>query len=316
MEDLLVRYGIIFGKRYTLKQRQRFLLAINEEFTKLGYQTKFANNERKNNARAVDLFIGDIGTANTIICTHHDTPMTVLWPNYRYYPLNGQRSSRSYWLATLVPSLIATALGAIFIYFLISNPAFGGSFRPFWIFLTVLASFLLATLISAGLSNKYNINRNTASILAILETAKLLNKQAQQKVAFILFDKGCSDNSGAQMLQKALPTTLNKKLFIYLDCIGNGNNLIVAHRENLKKESERLAKNFSGKQEIQIEELDDAQLMYTPAYFFKRALTVTNGHFDKSGNLFVEKVNTGADKFADIETIEAIAKMLADSFNK
>lgn len=316
MEDLLVKYGIVFGKRYSLKQRQRFLLALNEEFNQLGYKTKFANDEKKNNARAVNLFIGDIGSADTIICTHHDTPMKVLWPGYRYYPLNGQRSFRTTWLVTLIPGILASLLAGIAIYLIISNPDFGGAWRPFWLFLVVLSAFLLATLVSKGLSNKYNINRNTASILAILETAKQLNKAAANKVAFILLDKGCSDNRGALMLQKALPTTMDRKVFVYLDCIGQGQNLIIAHKEHLKKESEKLRKNYHGTQETETKELDDGEIIYTPAYFFKRAIIITNGNYDKSGNLYVEKVNSSADKYADIETIQAVAKMLADSYNK
>jgi len=316
MEDLLVKYGIIFGKRYNLKQRQRFLMALSKEFEDLDYKVKFANNNRKNNGKAVDLFVGDIGSASTIICTHHDTPLKVLWPNYRHYPLNGQRSFRVHSIVTLVPTILATVVGAFAIYYLISNPNFGGDYRTFWMFLTVLGSFLLATLISKGMSNKYNINRNTASVLAILEAAEKLSKQARQKTAFIFLDKGCSDNSGAQMLQQALPTTLNKKLFIYLDCIGNGDNFIIAPRENLKRDSEKLLKNFTGKQKASIAELDDAQVMYTPAFFFKRCIVLTNGKFDKLGNIYVDKVNSNADKIVDIETVEAVGKMLADSFNK
>jgi len=316
MEDLLVKFGIVFGKRYTLKQRQRFLLSINEEFSELGYNTKFANNNRKNNAKAVNLFIGDIASATTIICTHHDTPLTVLWPNYRYYPLNGRRSFRAYSIATIIPAIIATIFAALAIYFFISNPDLGGNLRPFWIFAVVLVSFLLATLISKGLSNKYNINRNTAAMLAILHIAKNLDQQARQKTAFILLDKGCGDNSGAQMMQQALPTTLGKKLFIYLDCIGNGEELVIAHRENLQKDSDKLLKSFKGKQNAIVTELDDGQVQFTPTYFFDRCIIVTNGHYDTSGNIYINKVNSGSDKFADIETIEAVADMIVSSLNK
>lgn len=314
MEDLLVRFGIVFGKRYNLKQRQTFLLAINEEFTKLGYLTKFANNERKNNARSVDLFIGDIAKASTIICAHFDTPMKVLWPNYHYYPLNGQRSLKDYWLVTFIPGILATIFGALLIYLIIANPYIGGSWRPYLIFITVALSFLLATLVSKGLSNKYNINRNTASVLTILKTAEKLKKDPS--VAFVLLDKGCSDNSGAQMLKQALPTTLTKKLFIYLDCIGDGENVIIAHKEHLAKESDNLKKHFKGSQNISSVKIEDANVIYTPAYFFKRCITITNGYYDKKGDIFVRNINTDADKYANIPTLEAISDMLATSFKE
>lgn len=316
MEDLLVKYGIVFAKRFTLKQRQRFLLSINEDFTKAGYKTKFANNDRKRNARAVNLFIGDIGEADTIICTHHDTPLKVFWPNYKYFPLNGQLSNKALKMTTLIPDLLATILGVVAILIYLNNPNLGGDFRTVWLLATVFLSFLFASLISRGTSNKYNINRNTAAILALLDTALKLNKKSRKKIAFILFDKCCSDNSGAQMLRQALPTTMDKKTFIYLDCIGKGDNLVIAHKERQIKESQRLLKEYKGSQNAKTYLLDDGDTIYTPTYFFKQAIIITSGNYDKNGNFYVDKVNSSADKFVDIPTIEAISSMLITHFNK
>ncbi len=313
MEDLLVKYGIVLGRRYTLKQRQQFLLAIGEEFIKLGYKIKFANDEKKNNARTVDLFIGDIAKAKTIVCAHFDTPQKVVFPNFKYYPLNGQKSFKTYWLYTLIPNLIATLLGGIAIYSVIANNDFGGSWRPLFIFITVAVAFLLATLVSKGLSNKYNLNRNTASILAILELAR--KTKPTDDLAFILLDKGCGNNMGARMLELALPTTFDKKLFIYLDCIGNGENIVLAHKNNLAKEAEKLKKNFKGSQDIKLKNIEDGDLAYTPAYFFKRSITITNGYYNNTGDLYVKNTNTGADKIVDPVTIEAIGEMLANTFD-
>ncbi len=308
MEELLVRYGIFFGKRNTLKQKQKFLIAITKEFEKIGYQTKFANDEKKGNSRTVDYFIGDIGKADTIICANFDTPNKVLWPNYHYYPLNGEKTFKSYWLATLLPSFLSMIVALVLMYIIISNETLGGDFRPVLIFVSILVAFLLSTVISKGLINKYNINRNTASIMAILETAKRVKDN--KKVAFILIDKGCSDNKGAQLIKRALPTTMDKKLFIYLDCIGNGETFTIAHKENLTKESEKLKKAFTGTQDIRIKEVDNGNLIYTPSFYFNRAIIITNGHINNDGNSYVKNVNTSKDTFADIPTVTAVVEML------
>ena len=315
MEDLLVKYGAILGKRYTLKQRQRFLLSLNEEFTVRGYKTRFANNDRKNNARAVDLFVGDIGSAKTIVCCHYDTPQKALIPNYRYYPLNGQKSFQRNFVANLIPSLLTTACGAGVFYFIINNYHFQGFWPAIILIAVVIVVFFADTLISVLTANKYNINRNTASVLAILETAKQLTKETKNKVAFILLDKGCGDNSGTLMLRQALPTTLDKKLFIYLDCIANGQVVVLAHKENLRKESEKLQKNFIANQNIEVKEVDDGDVIYTPAFFLKRSITITAGNYDKNGNLYVTKINSNKDRQPDIDLIKAIITMLADSLN-
>ena len=316
MEELLVKYGLIFGKRFTLKQRRNFLVVISEEFGKLGYATKFANDDRKSNAKSVDLFVGDIGKASTIICTHYDTPLKSLIPNYRYYPLDGQRSHRIFLLATFLPTLIVTMLGIAIMIYIVNIPNFEGFWYNVYLFSTIFLTFMISAIISRGFRNKYNINKNTASILAMLVAAESLNKQSRSKVAFILLDKGCTNHNGAQMLAQALPTTLDKKLFIYLDCIGRGDNLVIGHRENLRMESDKILKFFSGKQSTSTYELDAKDVMYTPLYYLKRSLVISNGQKDKTGSHYVDKTSSSADKYADIETIQFVGKMLAESLNK
>ncbi len=316
MEDLIMKYGVALGKRYTLKQRQRFLLTLNDEFSALGYQTRFANNAKKRNARAVNLFIGDLAKADIVICTHHDTPQKVFWPNFRYYPLNGKRNFTNLTLITFIPAVFSSLIGALTIYYLINNLALGGYWYQILLFVVVALSFVFASLLTIGVSNKYNLNRNTASVTVLLETAKNLSKKAKNKVAFILLDKACSNNSGTQMLHQALPKTLDRKLFVYLDCVGNGDNLVVAYKEHLRKECQKLIRNFKGTQTASIVELDEAETVYTPAFFLRRSIVITNGKFDKKHNLYVDKVNSNKDRYVDIPTLEALVAMLTKSFDQ
>lgn len=316
MEDYLVRYGIALGRRYSQKQKQKFLIAIGQEFTQLGYSVKYANDEKKGSNHSIDLFIGNLAEADTIICTHYDTGSHIIWPNYHYYPLYGEKTMKNYRNVTLIPAMISTVLVVGLIYLVMYLLPFTGNAKPIFLAVSVFLGLLGISYLSTGFGNKYNLNKNTASILSILEVARNLSEEDRKNIAFVLLDHGTGDNMGAQMIRQALPTTMDKRLFVYLDCIGRGENIVIGHKSNLAINAKRLKDNYKGEKNITLLECDAKRLTFTPTHFFTRAITVTCGNFDENKELFVDHINTGKDNFIEPENITEVANMIVRTYSK
>jgi len=316
MENYLVKYGIVLGRRYTQKQKKKFLIAIGQEFTDLGYPIKYANDEKKGSNHSIDLFIGHLGDADTILCTHHDTGSHILWPNYRYYPLYGQKTLKNFRNVTLIPVIVSTVVMAVLIYLSMYMLPLTGNAKMIFLAVSVFLGLLGISYLSTGFGNKYNLNKNTASILSLLEVAKNLNEADRKRIAFVLLDHGTSDNMGAQMIKQALPTTMDKRLFVYLDCIGRGENIVIGHKANLAINAHRLEANYTGKKNISILECDAKRSIFTPTHFFAKAITITCGEYDEHHELFVDRINNSKDNFVDPANITDIAEMIVRTYSK
>lgn len=316
MEDFLVKYGLVLGRRYTQKQKRKFLVAIGQEFTQLDYQIKYANDEKKGTNHTTDLFVGNLAEAETIICTHYDTGSHIIWPHYRYYPLYGEKSMKNYRNVTLIPAIVSTILVAVFIYLAMYFVPLTGNAKTIFLAISVFLGLLGISYLSTGFGNKYNLNKNTASIIAMIKIAEALNEEDRKKIAFVLLDHGTSDNSGAQMIRQALPTTMDKRLFVYLDCIGRGDNLVVGYKANLAKNAKQLQDNYKGKMNITTLECDAKRSTFTPTHFFARAITIACGNFDDNNELFVDRINSGKDNFVKSENIINVVRMIMDTYSK
>ena len=316
MEDLLVKYGIALGRRYSQKQKKKFLIAIGQEFTDLGYPIKYANDNKKGSNHSIDLFIGHLGEADTILCTHHDTGSHILWPNYRYYPLYGQKTLKNFRNVTLIPVIVSTFVMAVLIYLAMYLLPLEGNAKMIFLAVSVFLGLLGISYLSTGFGNKYNLNKNTASILSLLEVARQLPEKDRQKIAFVLLDHGTGDNMGAQMIKQALPTTMDKRLFVYLDCIGRGDHIIIGHKENLAINARRLKDNYQGTKDISTLECDAKRTTFTPTHFFPKAMTISCGNLDEHNELFVERINTSKDNFVEQSNITDIADMIVRTYSK
>ena len=316
MEDYLVRYGIALGRRYSQKQKKKFLIAIGQEFTQLGYPVKYANDEKKGSNHSIDLFIGNLAEADTILCTHYDTGSHIIWPNYRYYPLYGEKTMKNYRNVTLIPAMVSTVLVIVMIYLAMYLLPLSGNAKPIFLAVSVFLGLLGISYLSTGFGNKYNLNKNTASILSMLEVARKMSQDDRKNVAFVLLDHGTGDNRGAQMIRQALPTTMDKRLFVYLDCIGRGESIVIGHKANLAINAKRLKDNYEGEKNITVLECDAKRSTFTPTHFFTRAITITCGNFDENEELFVDRINTGKDNFIEPENITDVANMIVRTYSK
>lgn len=223
-KDWLLRYGIILGKRYSLKERTKFLQSAKKEFAAMGYDvdttasevTVFKNEKRK----FYNLYAGDPKTADVVFATYYDTPIKSFG---LYQPKAFQMKNESKVLRlNLLFLLIATILFCGFLYFVLFPQIQANSWKSIWTALAVVSTVLFYYLISyvrSGIPNRVNMARNTSSLLAILHLANSLSIKKNKKIAFALIDGGTYSDYGMQMMKAYFKKS--KKKIIFLDAVGN-----------------------------------------------------------------------------------------------
>lgn len=78
LNDWILRYGIILGKRFTKKQKQNFLRSAQKEFAEMGYDVDVTRSGLKiamgTKQEYLNLYAGDFEKAKVVIVTYYDTP--------------------------------------------------------------------------------------------------------------------------------------------------------------------------------------------------------------------------------------------------
>ncbi|MGL4383231.1 MAG: hypothetical protein ACRCTA_05900, partial [Bacilli bacterium] len=73
IEQLMIKYGIIFGSRLKIKDKQRFFKQITNDFNECGYETKVVAKKVKRQM-AYNIMVGDVLKARKLIILSYSTP--------------------------------------------------------------------------------------------------------------------------------------------------------------------------------------------------------------------------------------------------
>ncbi|WAA09116.1 hypothetical protein [Fervidibacillus albus] len=223
LNDWYIRYHVIFGKRYSRKQKDRFLKSLTADI--LPYRQdinidSFKIN-KKNKMEYRNLYIGDLNKANTVICTAYDTSSVRFSP---YHFFDTKNEMRSAMVVILLTSLIYIAVGLLFTS-LVAIPIFQTnglkSLRFITCILLYIVYFYFLNKITKGWPRKNNLIQNTSSILLLLNCIPSFPSKG---VAFAFVDGGFTNNIG---LKRVLDHSEGK---IYmLESIGSEHSLYLVN---------------------------------------------------------------------------------------
>lgn len=212
--DWYVRYHTIMRKRYTKKQKDRFLESLAADIKPLRSDVKvdtFKLHE-KDPVEYKNLYVGNIKTADTIICTYYDTPVAHLGP-YRFFDVEHRKKNSVRFI--LFSSLAYIVFGLLFTW-LVGVPVFEAySFMSLPYLLCILfygLYFLFLGRVTKGWPQKDNLMRNTSSLLAQLLG---IYQSRDKRTAFAFLDAGCTNEAGLEKLMKS-----SKGTVYHFDSIG------------------------------------------------------------------------------------------------
>ena len=215
-----------FPVRKSGKQKQCFRDAVTEYAQKLGYTVSV----EKGSFGSRNVIIGDPENAGYLVTAHYDTCAAMPFPNF-LMPCNLPvfvLHQTVLWLGILLVSALLGALAGV---------AWGEGFVAPVSSLLVCGMILMMLV---GPANKSNANDNTSGIVTLLEIMHTLPENQRHKVCFVLFDLEEAGLIGSASYRKAHKAASDRQLVLNLDCVGDGDHLVMFPTKQLKKNRRRL----------------------------------------------------------------------------
>lgn len=216
-----------FPVRKSKVQKQRFRTAVQAYCESLGYPV----HTEKGSMGVRNLVIGEPDKADYLITAHYDTCAALPFPNLI--------TPCSFWLflgwQLLLVLLLCIPVGVLggLIGLLADRPE-----------ISVLAAYILLivelVLMLIGPANRNNANDNTSGVVALLETAASLPDELRSKTCFILFDLEEAGLLGSSAYRSAHRKATNRQMVLNLDCVGEGEEILLFPTRKLKKDRCRI----------------------------------------------------------------------------
>ena len=217
----------VFPIRKSKTQKQAFRDAVQSYLKTIGYDSTI----EKGKGGARNIVIGDPENAEYLITAHYDTPAALPFPNLitpcSCLPFLGYQI-----LLTLLIFLAAFIPGFILAYAGMSAEAAS----RIWL----VSLYAILALMLVGPANKNNANDNTSGVVTVLEIARSMPDNFRSKVCYILFDLEEAGLIGSASYQKAHKKQTVKQLVLNLDCVGDGNEIVMFPTKKLKNDDAKM----------------------------------------------------------------------------
>lgn len=221
LKDWYIRYNMILKKRYTKKQKKRFLQSFSADIASMRSDTKLDTFKiRKNDSEEyTNFYVGDIEKARTIFCTYYDTP-AVHSNSYVFFDKEQQQKNTIKFI--IFSSSLYLLLGLIFTWFLAIPVLQQNNLWSFPFIASILfyiVYFYFFRKFTTGWPARKNLVRNTSSVLLLLQT---IQSCKQKNIAYAFLDAGCKNDAG---LKRLLKISKEKGNIYVLDSIGSNQEL-------------------------------------------------------------------------------------------
>ncbi len=298
MKDLLFHFGITLGKRYTKKQKAWFLEEAAKEAVSQGWKTELLKHKTKL-GQSFHLSIGNVRSAQWVLIAAYDTPSKLLLPKTLYYPFRPERN-----LKTDAQNLIASVLISFglltAIYFLLSIAFTQAPAIRFGIWIGSFMAFLFLFKLFSGFANRFNHNRNSASIALALDLLK--EPSLKNKLAVIFVDKSVVGIEGLKELRD-MDLIQQSATTLILDCLASSPSLVLACAQNQEKQAQALADAIKTEVFVRLFS-EESSLSHAFSMFPQGMMMVAGERLDK--DLIVRHTRTKKDYDVNIERLADI----------
>lgn len=222
--DVLLKFPV----RKSGKQKQAFRDAVQSYVKTLGYESTIENGS----LGVRNIVIGNPESAKYLVTAHYDTPAGMFFPNL-ITPCNLWTFLGYQFLVVMLMFLPAVILGGVGLYLLgIPGDTVGR--------VCGLCLYAMAFLMLIGPANKNNANDNTSGVVSVLEIAKSLPEIYRDRVCFVLFDLEEAGLLGSSAYRNAHKKQSENQIILNLDCVGDGNELVMFPTKKLKNDTEKM----------------------------------------------------------------------------
>ena len=293
LKDRMIAFAGIFGKRYSKKQKIRFLRYIQSSAQEKGVKMYLDEGEASGKS-GCNVYLGPTQRAKTILAVPYDTPSRLWWPGLHYYPMDPGRNARQESLVMALNFALAAVLLAAY-WFAVFRRCFsvGGLTGGLALFGLLLMALLAVNLV-LGSANAKNYSRNSASLALALE---IFDGLQDGSVAVALLDNACAGLGGYARLAEYLGGRARQTNVVILDCVMSGSEL---HGHCTKERIEALAARNGDIQWHEAASEGNAVLS-----LFPRGMVITGG--SRIGDATVVKgTRSGRDDELNMERMERV----------
>ena len=205
--------------RKTKKQKTRFIEFIRENIPEAKIeQGGFGNNR--------NIVVGDVDKAEVVFTAHYDTCAVLPFPNL-ITPKNI--------LFTILYGLII-ALPFLVVFIALDNfllEVTDNFFFSYWVSFVVFMGLMLLVFMG-GVPNKHTANDNTSGVVTLCELMFSMTSEERGRYAFVFFDNEENGLLGSSYFRKIHKEKMKNKLLVNLDCVGDGDNLLIVESKPAK----------------------------------------------------------------------------------
>ena len=214
--------------RKSRTQKQSFRDAVIPYFTSRGY----AVTVEKGKLGAKNIVIGNPETARYLVTAHYDTPAALPFPNLitpcSLLPYIGYQA-----LLTLLIFAVALVPGILLAFAGVSAEKAGLTWG--------ISLYVILALMLFGPANKNNANDNTSGVVTLMEIARSMPEAYRKDVCFVLFDLEEAGLIGSSSYRKAHKKQTNHQIVLNMDCVGDGDELLIFPTKAMKKDAAKMA---------------------------------------------------------------------------
>ena len=200
--------------RKTGGQKKEFRQWLLRELKRAGWKAGEETYGKFNGS--VNIVAGDPERAEVFLCAHYDTGSRMLVPNF-VSPTN-VLAHVCYHLAAAMGLAAAALLLSFAVSFPLNQPKL---MLPLFLILALTALWYSAY----GPANRSNANSNSSGVLALLAAAK--EAGFDKRVCLVFLDNNERTLLGASAFRKKHAGQASRRLFVNLDCVGDGEELLV-----------------------------------------------------------------------------------------
>ncbi len=216
-----------FPIRKAKKQKQAFRDSVKSYAKSLGYDCRV----EQGRMGVRNVIMGDPKTAKYLVTAHYDTCAGMPFPNLitpcNFFTFLG------YQLLVTAGIIVPAALLGILMGVLTNNVWVGEAFY-------FVSLFGMLYLLMLGPANPNNANDNTSGVVTALEIAAKLPAEHRSKVCFVLFDLEEAGLLGSKAYRKAHKAESENQLVLNLDCVGDGDTIMLFPTKKVKKNGEMM----------------------------------------------------------------------------
>ncbi len=288
-EKILAEYQV----RKTKAQKNAFIDLLKQYYPELQIEEGGLPLNR-------NLVIGDIHDAKVVVTAHYDTCAKLPFPNF-ITPKN-ILITLLYNILIIIPFFLLMELLMYVLYRYTQNPQIS-----YWLsFFCMIGAFLWIFML--GTPNKHTANDNTSGVIALCELLEMLTPAQRAQTVFVFFDNEEYGLLGSGYYRRVHKKRLKDFLLINLDCISDGDHLmLVQSREARKKYEELLKQSFTDSEEKHFY-FEKAENTFYPSdqMNFPVHVAIASMNKKKFAGFYMDKIHTKNDVVFDRANIECI----------